>query len=195
MKELPKAFIKAWGEFGEPKRTTQGYGYKYAPMDEVIRATKPALIKNGLGIIQMPVSTEEGRVGIQTTMIHESGESFSEDFFITPAKNDPQSLGSLFTYLRRYSYMAICQLAPEDDDGQAAMPAQKPAQKSAQKLDHTGDYVVQFGKFKGMKLSDVLDGDLVGYVEYIEKQAKKDGKPITGKVAEFISAVEDHLGV
>ena len=191
MKELSAAFIKAWSEFGEPKRVAQGYGYKYAPMDEVIKATKPALVKNGLAIMQFPVSEDNGFVGIETVLLHESGEKISREFYVQPAKNDPQSLGSLFTYLRRYGYMAVCQLAPEDDDGQSAMPAQKPAQK----LDHTGDYVIQFGKFKGMKLSDVMDNDLASYVEYIEGQAKKDNKPINGKVAEFIKAVEDHLGV
>ena len=38
-----------------------------------------------------------------------------------PASNqDPQGYGSALTYARRYSLMAACGIAPEDDDGNAA---------------------------------------------------------------------------
>ena len=196
MKQIAAAFIKAWNEFEEPKRTTQGYGYKYAPMDEIIRATKPALVKNGLAIIQTPISDGD-KVGIKTSMIHESGEAFTESFYADPVKNDPQSLGSLFTYLRRYAYMAFCQLAPEDDDGHSAMPSQNAGRVSAPKkeLKNTADYMVQFGKFKGLKLSEIQSSDLTNYVDYLESQAKKENKPMRTQVIDFISNVEAHLGV
>ncbi len=42
---------------------------------------------------------------------------------VPAAKNDPQGYGSALTYARRYSLMAACGIAPEDDDGNAATKA------------------------------------------------------------------------
>jgi len=39
---------------------------------------------------------------------------------VPAAKQDPQGYGSALTYARRYSLMAACGIAPEDDDGNAA---------------------------------------------------------------------------
>jgi hypothetical protein len=38
---------------------------------------------------------------------------------VPAAKQDPQGYGSALTYARRYSLMAACGIAPEDDDGNA----------------------------------------------------------------------------
>ncbi len=43
-------------------------------------------------------------------------------------KQDPQGYGSALTYARRYSLMAVCGIAPEDDDGNAASKPKKPMQ-------------------------------------------------------------------
>ena len=52
--------------------------------------------------------------------MHESGEQFSSGPLHVPAaKADPQGYGSALTYARRYSLMAACGIAPEDDDGNA----------------------------------------------------------------------------
>jgi hypothetical protein len=50
---------------------------------------------------------------------------------VPAAKQDPQGYGSALTYARRYSLMAACGIAPEDDDGNAAtrkqaQPASEP---------------------------------------------------------------------
>jgi hypothetical protein len=53
--------------------------------------------------------------------IHESGETLSCGQIHVPAsKHDAQGFGSALTYARRYSLMAACGIAPEDDDGNAA---------------------------------------------------------------------------
>ena len=61
---------------------------------------------------------------VETTFIHESGETFSAGKLHVPAsKHDAQGYGSALTYARRYSLMAACGIAPEDDDGNAATSA------------------------------------------------------------------------
>ena len=68
--------------------------------------------------MQSPLSKEDGSIGIQTLLIHESGEFIeSEPIFMKPAKaNDPQQAGSIISYMRRYSYQAILNLNTGEDD-------------------------------------------------------------------------------
>jgi len=58
---------------------------------------------------------------VTTVFLHESGETWeSGPLHVPAAKQDPQGYGSALTYARRYSLMAACGIAPEDDDGNAA---------------------------------------------------------------------------
>jgi hypothetical protein len=52
-------------------------------------------------------------------------------------KHDPQGYGSALTYARRYSLMAACGIAAEDDDGNAGSkkPIPKPESKPVNPLD------------------------------------------------------------
>jgi hypothetical protein len=60
-------------------------------------------------------------VKVETLFIHESGEILSCGILHVPAnKQDAQGYGSALTYCRRYSLMAACGIAPEDDDGNGA---------------------------------------------------------------------------
>jgi hypothetical protein len=58
---------------------------------------------------------------VETVFVHESGEMLECGIVHFPAvKHDPQGYASALTYARRYSLMAACGIAPEDDDGNAA---------------------------------------------------------------------------
>lgn len=104
----------------------------YVTLDKLIIATRDILQKNGLSILQMPLSKESGEIGIQTIVLHETGEFIeTAPLFMTPVKNDPQGAGSLITYLRRYSYQAVLNLnTGEDDDGNASTFKETVSQKS-----------------------------------------------------------------
>jgi hypothetical protein len=54
-------------------------------------------------------------------------------------------------------------------------------------------YRIPFGKFKSRSLEEVGYDQLISYVDYIEKQALKDNKPITGQVLEFVNRVNDFV--
>jgi hypothetical protein len=72
-------------------------------------------------------SLDDNGVTVETVFVHESGEMLECGKLHVPAsKNDPQGYGSALTYARRYSLMAACGIAPEDDDGNAGS---KPAPK------------------------------------------------------------------
>jgi hypothetical protein len=63
----------------------------------------------------------EGGVGVETLIIHESGETMSNGITFVPApKNDPHGYGSALTYARRYSLSACFGVIQEDDDANGA---------------------------------------------------------------------------
>lgn len=55
-------------------------------------------------------------------------------------------------------------------------------------------YRIPFGKFARRALEEVDSKDLANYVDWLEGDAKKKGKPIQGQVADFIARVDAYLG-
>ena len=122
--KLAAALVKFNSEVSSIAKDAKNPFFKsdYVTLDKLIISTREILQKNGLSVLQFPLS-DENRIGVQTILLHESGEYIeSEPLYMTPAKvNDPQAAGSVITYLRRYSYQAILNLnTGEDDDANAA---------------------------------------------------------------------------
>jgi len=121
-KAIASAFVKAQADFGPALKTNTNphFKSKYAGLDACVEAVIDALHKHGIGLMQRTLSCESG-VAVETVFIHTSGETMTSGPLHVPAsKNDPQGYGSALTYARRYSLMAACGIAPEDDDGNAA---------------------------------------------------------------------------
>lgn len=118
--KLATALVKFNSEVSSISEDAKNPFFKssYVTLDALIIATRNILQKNGLVVMQSPLSKEDGSVGIQSLLIHESGEFIeSEPIFMKPAKtNDPQQAGSIITYMRRYSYQAILNLNTGEDD-------------------------------------------------------------------------------
>jgi len=58
---------------------------------------------------------------VKTVFIHESGETLECTIPLFLGKRDMQGLGSAITYARRQGLMAMSGVAPDDDDGNAAV--------------------------------------------------------------------------
>jgi hypothetical protein len=56
-----------------------------------------------------------------------------------------------------------------------------------------GSYVIDFGKFNGKTIQSIGKDNVKSYLKFINEQAALSGKPIVGKVAQFISAAELYL--
>lgn len=131
--KIAPAFIKAKRAFAPAlkDKTNPAFRSKYADLGACLDAVDDALLANGIAVYQ---ETFEDAIGVtvETVFLHESGETIRCGRLHVPAaKQDPQGYGSALTYARRYSLMAACGIAPEDDDGNAASHAQsKPAAKS-----------------------------------------------------------------
>ena len=125
--ELAKALCKAQGKMKHAIKDANNpfFKSKYADLASVVDASRPALVENGLSIVQYT----EGNV-LFTMLLHSSGEWVRGSIPLKPMRqvkdkgwepsDDPQSYGSCLTYARRYGMAAITGVATEDDDGNAA---------------------------------------------------------------------------
>jgi hypothetical protein len=122
MKNIAAALVKAQKEFGPALKTSNNphFRSKYADLSACIEAVIDGLNNNGVYLMQLN-EERAGGVCVQTVFIHESGEQITAgSLFVPAAKQDPQGYGSALTYARRYSLMAACGIAPEDDDANSA---------------------------------------------------------------------------
>jgi len=85
---------------------------KYASLAAIITHAMPVLAKNELAISQL--LTEDA--GVETVLMHSSGQFISSIVKLKPVKEDPQGLGSAITYARRYALSAILGIAADQDD-------------------------------------------------------------------------------
>jgi hypothetical protein len=166
--KISAALVKAQQEFGPALKTATNphFRSRYADLSACVEAVIDALNNNGIALIQR-VGSDAGCVTVETVFVHSSGQKINCGTLALPAtKNDAQGFGSALTYARRYSLMAACGIAPEDDDGNAASqrpqaapqrpahdtqakPLAKPAPKAAQepqgaKADDSADSRIPF---------------------------------------------------
>jgi len=129
IKELASALALAQGEIENASKSAANpfFKSKYADLAEVINTLKPVFAKHGLSYTQMPCGMDEhGKVTVETMLMHKSGEWLLSAITLPLGKTDAQSVGSAITYARRYALAAVCGIAQEDDDGNAAsQPAPK----------------------------------------------------------------------
>jgi hypothetical protein len=120
--ELATALAKAQAELSNAKKKSDNpfFKSKYADLSEVINVSKPVLSSQGLSIVQM-LGYSESLVTCETVLLHISGQYISSTLNLPVAKHDSQGIGSACTYARRYAWAAVCGLAQEDDDGNAAV--------------------------------------------------------------------------
>lgn len=139
IKELATALVKFHGEMGKvaKDKVNPFFKSKYADLSVILTAIKEPLLNAGLAVTQLPVGENQ----LSTLLMHgPSGEWIEATYAMAPVKADPQGLGSVITYQRRYALGAVLQLnIDEDDDGNAAsQPEAKAAPRAAAKAPTRG---------------------------------------------------------
>jgi len=154
----------------------------YADLASVWEACREPLSANGLSIVQITEISGDSKLCLVTILLHNSGEYVTGRYPITPMRqakdvgwepsNDPQSLGSAITYARRYALSAIIGIAPEDDDGEAAVgrgpkkepPKVPPKEPIKEQREHqTKQTTKDFGWLERMGKAKKLLGDTEYY--------------------------------
>lgn len=128
---LNAALAHAQGEFPPiPRDQTANagsYSYKYASLGAILAAVRPVLVKHGLSIVQR-LEAPGGTPSLRTELRHASGGTVAGSFPLPFVPEDEKQLGTLVTYLRRYTLSAMLGIAPDEDtDGTPVRVAEKPS--------------------------------------------------------------------
>lgn len=127
--DLLIALAAAQGEFAEVERTLEAkgskYSFEYESLADVLAATRPALSRHGLALIQAPL-TRAASVMVRTIVAFGvaggRAQFFYNELVASVPDTAPQTIGSAITFLRRYGLKSLLGLAAgeRDDDGAAA---------------------------------------------------------------------------
>lgn len=131
--ELSKALVKAQGQMGKLIKDSVNPHLKnrYASLAAVIEAIRQPLTDSDLCLYQS-VSNVDGGILVRSMLIHgASGETIEEQIVMPIDRQTPQAIGSAITYGRRYLAMAMCGLAPDDDDDDDGHKASTQAKQQA----------------------------------------------------------------
>ena len=120
--ELAAALCKAQGEMGGAVKDSANPFFKssYADLTSVIKAIKQPFADNGLSYTQFPINFED-RIGVETRLMHKSGQWLEMDYTLPTVKKDPQAAGAAITYARRYALQSMAGIPVADDDAESAM--------------------------------------------------------------------------
>ncbi|EJO7153741.1 ERF family protein [Staphylococcus pseudintermedius] len=133
--EINKAMVAFRKEVKQPLKDKNNpfFKSKYVPLENVVEAIDEAATPHGLSYTQWALNDKDGRVGVATMLMHESGEYIEYDpVFMNAEKNTPQGAGSLISYLKRYSLSAIFGItSDQDDDGNIASGKQAKSEPKA----------------------------------------------------------------
>ena len=181
---------------------------KYADLGAVIEAVREPFAKNKLAYAQLPYS-DGVNVGIETILMHESGEYLSEKIALPMGdergKSQAQVMGSIITYLRRYSLASIAGVyADEDTDGNAPQlraphqAAPKPEPQTEQTTQTWTSDKAEWDKFRTTAKSLGLEGSEIKRILNVQSfleitLPRADAEKVLRDHVEMIK--KDHLDV
>lgn len=186
MSSFVERLILAQQSVGTVKRdqTNPRFGSKYASLDAIIEAVRPALAAQGLLLTQ---HVEDGHVSTRISG-SQAGEQLYSSVPVCAPLDDPQRFGAALTYARRYGIATLLALATDDDqDGNDAQPVrttdpvavQTPPRAAPQAAENArqaaastgvplaverlGAVEIHFGKNKGTSLGMLTENQLRWY--------------------------------
>lgn len=143
------ALAAAQSEFGPVRKNGKAAYGKYATLDEILTATRPALNRHGIFLCQK-VEAADGGLTVETLLCHKGETLTSGKLFmpITAVKggNAAQAMGSARTYACRYSLASFLGIAADDDDdGAGAGRRQEAEQALTQELVDSAKHAASCG--------------------------------------------------
>lgn len=180
-------------------KTKSGYDFEYgyvdlATIDKYLEENNLAydqfieVMENKFtgGVIAQFIMTQRYKIKDDGTL-EKWGEPMRGLPFDIPAGLDIQGIGSRTTYLRRYSVSMAFGLAPEDDDGQSAMPKEKPQAKATPaktKAKAINATEAQLKKIKENADNAIVVNALAYYQKEIDKLTVKEASTIIARLNE-----------
>lgn len=158
--------------------------YKYEDLSEMIEVLSPAMSQHGLSFRWRTESTSPEAVTVTCILSHRDGHSESTALTAkhdhSGAKNPIQAIGSVVTYLQRYTLKAAFGIAASvDDDAQSASSQRsappQPNGKPINYINHLGEAILNFVDNDKDRAQGILK-DLTGkgsLKDLTQEQAKK----------------------
>jgi len=181
--EIAKAMSQFQNEVEQPAKTKENPYLKtsYVPLENVVNAINKVAPKKGLSFTQWPLIEAQGKVGVATLLMHQSGEFIEYDpMYMQVDKPSPQSYGAVITYIKRYSLSAIFGItSDEDDDGNLASESSQQSGKQGKQAsneitqDQVGQVktkVTQFAQARNQTNKAVLDALKINDVTQLSNQ-------------------------
>ena len=104
-------------------RLNPAFKARYVSLDALLDAVKPVLKEHNLALVQV-LETEEGKVGVSTSLLHTSGHLFAFGKLMVKADGlTAQQVGGCLTYIRRQSIQTAMGISVDlDHDGNDSAP-------------------------------------------------------------------------
>lgn len=197
IKELATALSLAQGQMESAKKDKENPFFKshYSDLASVWEACREPLSKHGLSVTQL-TDVEEGKLVIESVLMHKSGEWISGRLAMPIMKNDPQSMGSLISYGRRYALGAIVGIVSEEDnDAEEATDRGKKEEKKKElpKKDNPKDEIPEFStllSFDELR-EKILATTALPYLKNLWVKYKADVAMLSVEETERLTAVKD----
>jgi hypothetical protein len=119
MKNLNQSLVKFHANLKPIAKDAQNPFFKsdYLTLSGILDAVRPLLASVDLALIQV-MRVDGDKTILITKIIHVTGEEITSEM-ILPHNPDPQKMGTLITYYKRYQLQALLGISTteEDDDG------------------------------------------------------------------------------
>ena len=199
IQNLSAALSKAQAEMPAIKFDSKNPFLKndYASLGAIIAGARPVIAKHGLSVSQLTFG-EEGVAGVETVLMHTSGEWISSSISMPvgeeKGKSSAQVAGSIVTYLRRYSLASILGIySDEDGDGNKPETERKPTRVALPKEKSVDDPMtieraMKIENSEGVKYGDIPNDKLQAMVLGINKGLRNGADD--AKRAEYLEKKE-----
>lgn len=198
---IAPALAKVQAEIKNPIKNQVNRGVqgapKYANLEDTLQEyVRPICSKYGISVFQSVKSDENGRVGVCTALIHESGEFIESDYvfcdIIIPTNSsgkkiltEGQATGVCITYLRRYSLNSALGInGDKDTDGSYS---DTPTEDEPLTYESALEFVITFGKHSGKTLKEIYHADR-DYITWLVTGEKTDTR-----IKEAIALIEAEI--
>ena len=183
IQNLSAALSKAQAEMPAIKFDSKNPFLKndYASLGAIIAGARPVIAKHGLSVSQLAFG-EEGVAGVETVLMHTSGEWISSSISMPvgeeKGKSSAQVAGSIVTYLRRYSLASILGIySDEDGDGNKPETERKPTRVALPKEKSVDDPMtieraMKITNSEGVSYGDIPNDKLQAMILGINKGLK-----------------------
>ena len=125
-------------------KSKPAFSFPYADLATIRAHVRPVLAKHGLAVVQKPISDGD-HVGVETVILHESGETLSCGSLLLPAGDDNKQAGGSVTSACRIALLPVLGIAAVGEDVGDEAGGRRSSRASDRQLAKVGAEVERAG--------------------------------------------------